>query len=777
MHIKRAVLKFAIMLFYLIPVVSAQQADISTHLQQLNHKDVPVRLYGAYALGVIGDEQAVQPLIKLLNDSDLYVRVAAIDALGEIGHSTAVKSLNGLLEDENYLIRAHAARALTKIVPEAEQTHQIKRYTKDLSDPARSIRLRALKALISLQPDLATVYRRRLAIIDLTDADETIRANSAVELASIGDEDAVEPLSGILTNQSRMVRRTAVIALRQIATRLGSRTIAAATQPLVDALQDEDNQVRSHASDAVVLIGPDVVQRLVAALMTPDGTANSAVVNTLVQIGEPAVQPLTALLGADSVTTRAVAVGVLSQIQPDKVASYQILRSLTELKDPEVSVRILALNRLGAIGHLPDSSGLVAALSDPDARVRRSAALTLGKIDQPPLGELILLLSDENPSTRWNAMMAIGIIASQLETQEQLQPAINPLVNALIGSDASSRLMAADTLKRIGSSASDAIATLLNDENAMTRAVAATLLTEIEPEMAMTYQRTRYLADLQDADATIRAAAIGPLGRGGTPDTAELLVEVLKDRNPIVRQHAATALVQIGESAISALSTQLSAQASNTRLSAIRILGEIAETLPNTTPMSSVVNMLIERLQDSDDAVRLASINTLVKCGVPAIDALIAQMGAPDTVVRSAATKALGRMGDTAKEALIRTLSNPKSTVRQNAAAALGQIVPDEAQFYQVTRYINDLRDTDETVRASAARMLGHIGAPRAFEQLVATLGDTDYRVRLHAAEALGKLNDKRAMPALEAAKNDKDDVKAVEEAAKNSFNWLKRLP
>ena len=40
-----------------------------------------------------------------------------------------------------------------------------------------------------------------------------------------------------------------------------------------------------------------------------------------------------------------------------------------------------------------------------------------------------------------------------------------------------------------------------------------------------------------------------------------------------------------------------------------------------------------------------------------------------------------------------------------------------------------------------------------------------------------GQLNDKRAMPALEKAKNDKDNVKAVEEAAKNSFDWLKRLP
>ena len=101
----------------------------------------------------------------------------------------------------------------------------------------------------------------------------------------------------------------------------------------------------------------------------------------------------------------------------------------------------------------------------------------------------------------------------------------------------------------------------------------------------------------------------------GTSDTAQLLVEVLKDKNRTVHQNAATALVQIGESAISALSTHLSARAPNTRLNAIRILGDIAETLPDTAPMEPVVNMLIERLQDSVGAVRLAAINTLVKCG------------------------------------------------------------------------------------------------------------------------------------------------------------------
>ena len=71
--------------------------------------------------------------------------------------------------------------------------------------------------------------------------------------------------------------------------------------------------------------------------------------------------------------------------------------------------------------------------------------------------------------------------------------------------------------------------------------------------------------------------------------------------------------------------------------------------------------------------------------------------------------------------------------------------------------------------------MLGYIGDSRAVEALIRALDDSDYRVRLRAAKALEILSDKRAMEPLNLTK--KDDVKAVEEAAKKAYDWLKRLP
>ncbi|MCH8294685.1 HEAT repeat domain-containing protein [Candidatus Poribacteria bacterium] len=778
MNTSRFILKLSIvlMLLYFIPFISAQQGNVSEHLQQLNHKEASVRLYGAYALGAIGDAQAVQPLIKILTDPDLYVRAAAVDALGEIGDFGAVDALRGLLEDENHLLRAYAARALAKIVPHQEQEHQIKRYTKDLSDPNRMVRRQAAAALTSLQPNQATVYRRKLATTDLSNADQSIRAEAAMELGEVGNAQSVKSLARVLADKSSFVRENATIALRKIAERLGSNVIGPANKPLATALGDADYGVRHHASEALVLLGAEAVEELISVLITPKNTVNPIAANTLVRIGEPSVGVLAAMLeaGDASARERAVVAGILSQIRPDNAQEYQTLRSLNDLKDSEPSVRRLALNRLGDFGHVTESSRLIAALSDPDAGVRRSAAIALAKIDNPAIDELIPLLNNTNTSIRWHAMMALGMIASRLEASDQLRPAIDSLIDALKDSDSSIRLMAGDTLKRIGIPTSEPIAALLTDENAMIRATAAALLTDLNPAMVSTYQRTRYAVDLRDADASIRAIAVLALGNLGddSASTVNALTTALNDENSTVRQNAAMVLARIGKSAINALSAILSDSTSKGSRYAILVLGEIAETIEDTTSMRPAVNALIARLNELDNT---AAINTLAKIGAPAVGPLVAQLGAPDSLLRSAATKALSQMGDAAVSGLIEALSSGKSTVRQNAAIALGQIAPDEAHLYQATRYINDLKDTDPTVREMGAKMLGYIGDSRAVEALIRALGDSDYRVRLRAAKALEILSDKRAMEPLNLTK--KDDVKAVEEAAKKAYDWLKRLP
>jgi len=130
------------------------QAQVSQHITQLNHKEAAVRLFGAYALGLRGDEKAIQPLLQLLTDPDSNVRLATIDALGEIGSEKALAKLVPLLSHSEAKVRAHTADAVVKIVSTAESVkYQITRYEADIGDPALAVRTTALRTLARLKKE------------------------------------------------------------------------------------------------------------------------------------------------------------------------------------------------------------------------------------------------------------------------------------------------------------------------------------------------------------------------------------------------------------------------------------------------------------------------------------------------------------------------------------------------------------------------------------------------------------------------------------------------
>jgi HEAT repeat protein len=76
------------------------------------------------------------------------------------------------------------------------------------------------------------------------------------------------------------------------------------------------------------------------------------------------------------------------------------------------------------------------------------------------------------------------------------------------------------------------------------------------------------------------------------------------------------------------------------------------------------------------------------------------------------------------------------------------------------------LKNQDQRVRATAAKVLGEIRDVRAVEPLVAALTDSDRLVRWAAADALGELKDTRAVEPLMAALTDEDWLRNVVEKA-----------
>ncbi|CAJ36248.1 HEAT repeat domain-containing protein [Methanocella arvoryzae] len=69
----------------------------------------------ARALGEIGDERAIEPLIQALSCRSAETREAVVDALGNIGDQRAVEKLNAALDDRYVSVREHARSSIEKI--------------------------------------------------------------------------------------------------------------------------------------------------------------------------------------------------------------------------------------------------------------------------------------------------------------------------------------------------------------------------------------------------------------------------------------------------------------------------------------------------------------------------------------------------------------------------------------------------------------------------------------------------------------------------------------
>src|SRR2546427_647517 len=154
--------------------------------------------------------------------------------------------------------------------------------------------------------------------------------------------------------------------------------------------------------------------------------------------------------------------------------------------------------------------------------------------------------------------------------------------------------------------------------------------------------------------------------------------------------------------------------------------------------MSDRVLEEIAALKDEDWALREEAATLLGEVRDPrAVGPLVEALHDEDRAVREAATTALRQVGPPAAPARIGALQEPN-------CEALGKIGAEEAvvPLCEVM-----LHDRDMAVRQDAAKALGSIGHPAAFEALEKAV--TDLSVRPYAVDALGKLKDPRAVPIL----------------------------
>lgn len=298
------------------------------------------------------------------------------------------------------------------------------------------------------------------------------------------------------------------------------------------------------------------------------------------------------------------------------------------------------------------------------------------------------------------------------------------------------------------------------------------------------------------ADERVRANAVEALGEISHPEVVEILKVLVSDRNNRVRANAIKALWERGiRFGLNTLPEELRSPNSRKRASVAYILGEIEEersldlligllndispTVRNRAVLSigkigssRVMSHLIDAYGKEDEpSIRDVIVSTaleinpdlamarltekfvreensrmranLIKSiGMTANDKSVILLSKalkdPDSRVRANAVEAIGQLNDPQfSEFLFPLLHDSHNRVRSNAAASLWKL----GGMGAVLTLKQMLRSSHKQMRASAAWALGEIGALQFSDSLQYLTNDTDPDVRRCALKALAKLS------------------------------------
>jgi len=310
-----------------------------------------------------------------------------------------------------------------------------------------------------------------VALQSLNDPNEGVRGSAADVLGKIGDARAVEPLIAALDDPYENVRISAADALGKLGDPRGIDT-------LITMMSDNSFGMDDHIQviDTLVNIGALSVEPLIVALYNANEFVRSNAADALGQIGDArAIGSLIAVLNDLDEQVRVNAVAALGQIG-DASAIESLIAVLDDLDE---DVRVNAVVALGQIGDASAIESLIAVLDDLDEDVRRSAAEVLGQIGDARVVEpLITILSDPEWIVRSSVANALGHIRDAR--------AIEPLIAALREPDADVRHRTAVALGKIGNArAVEPLIAALHDPDVSVSSSAAYALGKISDARAV----------------------------------------------------------------------------------------------------------------------------------------------------------------------------------------------------------------------------------------------------------------------------------------------------
>jgi HEAT repeat protein len=321
---------------------------ITALIDTLQHDpSAEVREFAARALGSIGDDRAVEPLMEAIRDQVEWARSAAKDELGDIGDLRAVPALLAIKDDGDQQDRWRTAGALARLGV-ANDALVPKGFTAKewaILAPAcgrEELGLDALRALQAQQPALVPTLEACLARMTYMDGLEQRMINILVTLKAPGAGDAIAAhLQRLPDREQAWFSERALLDLHD--PRAIEPTCARVRRILREGRQGYDVAGQVEALGAYD--DPRVIALCKELCQHPDTDVRFAALGVLTRNGDA---------------------GALAQLQQT-------------LAGDDMGMCLRAIAALGQSGHLQALEPLLAQLASPDMQRRYAAAYALKK--------------------------------------------------------------------------------------------------------------------------------------------------------------------------------------------------------------------------------------------------------------------------------------------------------------------------------------------------------------------------------------------------------------
>ena len=786
-------------------LVSLKDESFDMLIQALKNESSMVRRQALIALGRIGDDRALEPIVALLGDEDPGVKFYIPVVLDMIGGEKMIPALHEAMGNEMASVRIATIDILGRIEDETAIDLLINR----LADFDSYVKTCATNALIKIGepavPKLKEILENRAESVQLPPTDYTgdkigdryknvlekqtaLQVSAASILGSIQDPDAIDPLLEAMKREAdadatesekayaASIRSGASAALGSLGT--------AAVEPLIKVMQTNENEnAVVNACSTLGTIGDRrAVDPLIYALLNdPKKSVRAAAASSLGTLRDRrAVPSLIEALKDEDVVTRANTAASLGNIK-DKRATQSLIGLIVDENERE-KIRTAAISSLGTINDAPALDVLAKVLINEREKdgIRKTVASALRTMENSwasePLiallkGEIVLgiIMPEKGVVSKWHKKagdkarvedwdMLVDVSAGGETVKVEV-----PLLRTL-RSGAQVELIkicvpegeTAEAGVLIGLAAYED-KDIEQEERSSIRSAAASSLGKVKGEGALAALEKSVL---DDKSAAVRQNAANSLWELDKADGRGTLIKALRgDDSGIVRSIAALGLGKgtlRGDDGVTPLINAMRKDKyESTRVKAAWSLGEIA----NTNSIGPLISLIVEGRKGKPEAAAVVNeaITALDKRAGPAVDPLIAVLTDTDIdeVSRSKAARILGLIENVkATEPLIEALKDESVVLRSEAAKALGPIGDRRA----VEPLIKILEDENEwiTARANAVEALGKIKDESSVEPLIKALGSRVEAIQSKAVAALSLLKDKRATePLLQIVENE----------------------